>query len=77
MFQSLEEMKGFTVREILTKLAESNTITETDEQITKFYAQRLNIPCTVVCGLVYIKGEAPIGINQFFQMILKILKVKK
>jgi len=79
MFNSLEEIKTFTVREVLTKLAECTTITETDEQLARYYANRLGIPIQVVCGIVYIQGEAPIGVNQFFQMILKILekKVKK
>jgi len=76
-FNTFEEMNGLTVLEVLTKLAECSSITTIDEQIARFYAKKLGLPITVTCGIVYIHGEQPIGVNQFFQMLVKMIKKKE
>ena len=76
---SEENYVGKTHLEVLTEIANKNTISETDEKIVKYWALQLGFKNSVVtCGLIYPEGRGEaFSINSFAREIIKKIEVRK
>jgi hypothetical protein len=76
MFNTLEELKGLTPKEIITKISQSTSISPIDEKVMVTIAKKIGYPgAQVTCGIIYLEaGEQPLGVNQFAEMIVKMGK---